>query len=423
MPSNPTIPVRKRSVFLIGGYEPKSSDAFFKRTRRELARYADNWNTTAEMEAASLSEDQLVATARIQSHSPSGHVDTRFNFFVWNDIVLSDFAQPTVVRVAKYVRTVLDYLLTGTFTSIVKHALRFSAYFLYPAIALALITIAAFLVGAGIARVGFVGSIAVGCIAAVAVWHGLLNLAGRRWFVLHLMDLWSFSSAYLHGRRPDAERHVQRYAAAVVERAKGGHDDEIVLVGHSTGGALILDIAATAIAMYPQMGSGRAKVTILTVGSTALKIGLHPAADRFRSQVQRIVDCKHVNWIECQSKTDAINFYQTDPTAAMRLVQRDKSPIPQVHLVRIRDTLQPEAYKRFRYNFFRVHYQFVMANTRQYAYDFFVMCCSDRLLCDSLGTSLLYTPPGRSQTVASDQSASEIEQNKEPARHSSKIAA
>ena len=31
--------VARRSVFLIGGYEPKSSDAFFKRTRRELARF------------------------------------------------------------------------------------------------------------------------------------------------------------------------------------------------------------------------------------------------------------------------------------------------------------------------------------------------------------------------------------------------
>lgn len=423
MPPSPANQVRKRSVFLIGGYEPKSSDAFFKRTRRELARYADTWDATAEMEAASLSEDQLVATARIQAQSPSGQVDTHFNFFVWNDIVLGDFAKPMVVRVAKYVLTVLDYLVSGTFASIVKHAWRFSAYFLYPAIALAVISVAAMVVGAGIASVGFPASAAAGCTAAVALWYGLLKLAGRRWFVLHLMDLWSFSSAYLHGRRPDAERHVQRYASAVVLRARHGEDDEIVLVGHSTGGALILDIAATAIAMYPQLGSGKAKVTILTVGSTALKIGLHPAADRFRTQVQKIVDCKGVDWVECQSKTDAINFYRTDPAAAMQLEQRDETPIPQVHLVRIRDTLQPEAYKRFRYNFFRVHYQFIMANTRQYAYDFFVMCCSDRLFRDSLGTSLLYTPPGRSERAEPSSSITELEQDKEPEKHSSRIAA
>ena len=53
------------------------------------------------------------------------------------------------------------------------------------------------------------------------------------------MDLWSFSRDHLRGLRPDAEQHIERFARAVVEQARRGEDDEIVLVGHSTGGALI----------------------------------------------------------------------------------------------------------------------------------------------------------------------------------------
>ncbi len=74
----------------------------------------------------------------------------------------------------------------------------------------------------------------------------------------------------------------------------------------------------------------------------------------------------------------------------MHLTPSRSDAVPQVHLVRVREMLQPAAYKRFKYNLFRVHYQFVMANTKRYAYDFFMMCCGDRFLAETLGESLRY---------------------------------
>ena len=95
-----------------------------------------------------------------------------------------------------------------------------------------------------------------------------------------------------------------------------------------------------------------------------------------------------------------INFYKTDPVVAMRLHSQRADAFPQVHVVRVREMLQPEAYKRFKFNLFRVHYQFIMANTRRYAYDFFMMCCGERLFAEMLGDSLRYLP------VAAEQSRS-----------------
>lgn len=389
-PSSPT--VKKRSVFLIGGYEPKSSDAFFKRTRRELGRFCECWDVQAAMQDQSISSDGLVATAQIDADMQGDAVRTNVNFFVWNDIVLSDFRRPTLVRVAKYATTFADYLLTGTFFRIVASAWRFSLYFLYPAIALGVISLIAAGLGLGISSLGFTAAGGVAAVTAAAAWWGLLKLSGRRWYVMHLMDLWSFSRDYLYGRRPDAQQHIHSYAQAVVAQAQQGEDDEIILVGHSTGGALILDIAATALELLPSLGQSGPRITVLTVGSTALKIGLHPAADAFRAKVQRLVNAQSVNWIECQAMTDVVNFYKTDPAGAMKLTSPRHDSVPQVHLVRVRDMLQKEAYKRFRYNFFRVHYQFIMANTKQYAYDFFMMCCSQRYFAEQLGSSLRHHP-------------------------------
>jgi XapX domain-containing protein len=240
-----------------------------------------------------------------------------------------------------------------------------------------------------------------GLVGLLAV-YGLLRWSGRRWFVMHLMDLWSFSREHLRGQRADAEDHIARFAQAVVERARRAVDDEIVLVGHSTGGALILEIAAEALAREPQLGQIGPRLTILTVGSTALKIGLHPAAKKFRQRVQTLVDAPALGWIECQAHTDIINFYKTDPVSAMQLNSHRPDAFPEVHVVRVRDMLQPEIYKRFKFNLFRVHYQFIMANTQRYAYDFFMMCCGERLLVDMLGESLRYRPVAKSKLQPSE---------------------
>jgi pimeloyl-ACP methyl ester carboxylesterase len=400
---NATAPtVSRRSIFLIGGYEPKSSEAFFRRTSRELTRFCETWEVEANMSEQTLSSDGLLATAHVQSDMHGKHVFTEFNFFVWNDIVLGDFARPTWSRLGRYVVTVADYLFTGTFFRIFRQSWQFSLYFLYPACMLVLFCLFGLGLGWAVAQLPLPASPWMGGGLGLLTVYGLLRWSGRRWFVMHLMDLWSFSREHLRGQRADAEAHIARFAQAVVERARRAIDDEIVLVGHSTGGALILEIAAEALAREPRLGQIGPRLTILTVGSTALKIGLHPAAHKFRQRVQALVDAPALGWIECQAHTDVINFYKTDPVSAMQLNSHRPDAFPQVHVVRVRDMLQPEIYKRFKFNLFRVHYQFIMANTQRYAYDFFMMCCGERLLVDMLGESLRYRPIAKSKLQPSE---------------------
>ena len=92
------------------------------------------------------------------------------------------------------------------------------------------------------------------------------------------MDLWSFSRDFLFNTNETIKYKLDRLANHIVAADQSNNYDEILLIGHSTGGALILDAAARAAEKGPNFGSGNAVVTVLTVGSTALKIGLHPAA-------------------------------------------------------------------------------------------------------------------------------------------------
>ena len=212
-------------------------------------------------------------------------------------------------------------------------------------------------------------------LVGISVFGAALWTLGKRWSVAHLMDLWSFSLDFIRGRRPDADALLQRFAEEIVASVHAGSYDEVILIGHSTGGMLMIDTAARCCSIESAFPDLAGKVVLLTLGSTALKAGLHPAGRHFREAVQHLADNGRLNWVEIQCLTDAINFYKTNPVSDIGLKPKPGGAIPIVRTVKVRDMLQPDTYARIKRNLFRVHYQYVFANTKRYWYDFFQICC------------------------------------------------
>lgn len=370
--------ISKRAVFFIGGYDPKTAEAFFGRLGREIARFDKGWGVSTSISSTELVSGGEAARATIRTEAGDWRTETDFNFFVLDKIVLGDFSRPLPLRLWKYLVMFGDYVATGTLFRLFAASWRFGLYMLYPFLMLLAFAAVGSLVGRWLARAGFAGALPLGIAAGVIVFFGLLATLGKRWSITHLMDLWSFSRDYLRGLRPDADAQFHRAGELVASVVARSDYDEVLLIGHSTGGALILDIAANALGADPALAGRKARVCVLTLGSTALKVGLHPAGGSFRRKVQTLVDDGRVDWIEIQCLTDVINFYKSDPAALMKLDPRPAGgllPFPLVRQVRMRDMLEVATYKRIKRNFFRVHYQYIFGNTKRYFYDFFMVCC------------------------------------------------
>ena len=321
--------------------------------------------------------DNVGSRTVVTTKAEAWKVTTDFHFLGVELIVARDFARPLFVRVYRYLLAFFDYWLSGTAFSIFVKSWRFGLYFLYPFAVTCFFFLAVLFASSAALRLASVDLPGLPALIALLALLPLLATLGKRWSVTHLMDLWSFSREYLRGRRPEAEALLQSYAAIVVETAKAQQFDEIILIGHSTGGGLILDIAARSLKADPDLAR-RTEVTLLTLGSTALKFGLHPAAKAYRSKVQSLVDETPLGWSEFQCLVDVINFYNTHPVDDMGLKQREQGAFPMVRRIRPRDMLEPAAYRRMKGRFFRLHYQFISANTLQYYYDFFMICFGPR---------------------------------------------
>ena len=106
----------------------------------------------------------------------------------------------------------------------------------------------------------------------------------------------------------------------------------------------------------------------LTVGSSIMKIGLHPAAERLRRLVGRVGAEKPLFWVEYQAKVDPINFYKTDPVEDLG---NAKTGRPVVKQIRIRSMMGDADYRRAQRSSLHLHRQFVMPNAKRYFYDFY----------------------------------------------------
>lgn len=265
--------VRSRCVFFIGGYERKTPKAFFERLAREMRHFQATWGVdTSTTDISTLSADVSGVTV-VASEADAWRVTTEFRFLSLDSIVATDNARYLPVRVFRYLVAFFDYWLSGAAFSIFAKSWRFGLYFLYPFVMTAFFFLAVLLISSAILRFAGVQAPGLPALIALLALFPLLATLGKRWSVTHLMDLWSFSLEYVRGRRPETETLMERYAAIVAETVNARQFDEILFVGHSTGGGLILDIAARSLKAAPDLARRGAEVSLLTLGSTALKFG------------------------------------------------------------------------------------------------------------------------------------------------------
>ena len=94
---------------------------------------------------------------------------------------------------------------------------------------------------------------------------------------------------------------------------------------------------------------------------------------KLRAVFARLAIEPSITWIDSQSRKDVLNFWEFDPVAGLGIPVGPERCNPIIWRVRFRDMLSAEFYRRIRFNFFRLHYQFIMANDQRAPYDYFML--------------------------------------------------
>jgi hypothetical protein len=381
-------PVAKRLVFHIGGYDPITSHASAQRRFvREIARFQRTWSLNAAVDGLDDTADEV--RWNVTTTGPDWLVETDYRLVRWHDVIEAFGRRSIGSRISVGILAFFDFVLSGTLWRYLMTNWRYALFFLYPLVMFGLLIAAAYLIG--VLAFKITGSI------PIATGGGLFGFAAvlaGPWRWLHLGDLfddWIFSHEYIRCGNSEIEQKLDRLAAELVAAASNSTADEILVIGHSLGAVLAVDLLDRALKLDPALGRNKIPVTFLSVGSSILKIGLHPRAIRFRTAMERVAKSRAIFWGDYQALIDPLNFYKSRPMAEMGLSAENEAT---VRIVKLSRMLDDDVYQRIRFNFFRVHNQFVSGNDRRTSYDYFMLTCGPI--------------SAKSQTVAPDGAVSMI---------------
>ena len=390
---------RRRYVYHLAGYGPIGA-GWYRVFKRELATFARTWNVSAQVSEPNPQPATSSTHWQVTTSGPNWRVETGYGMLVWDDIILSDLARPITRRLAGSSLAFLDIMLTGSAVRYFKANWQYGLFFLFPFVLLLVFLVVAVVIAHYVATSllsSYALQVASFVTLSAAIFIVLLRWPGQRWSVQHGLEDWVFSWDYLYGRRPDVEARVDRFAEALVARSRDAAVDEIVVVGHSMGSTLAVEVVARALEIDPKLGRHGPAVCLLTVGSTIPKFALHPAGERFRRHAAQIVAEPAIAWAEYQARSDLISFYKFDPVKLARFYGDPRRGKPLMRRVWIQDMLTPRTYWRIRLKFMRMHHQFVMANERRSTYDYYMMVCGPIPFARST-----MAPTGPVELIASD---------------------
>jgi len=376
------------------GYDPRGLDQHYRMFRAETRKFCCVHGVDAKVSKIERPTNRHSACWSIKTTGDGWSVDTTYEFLRWEDIMQRDFAHTTAWKVFHAFAAIATMVADGTFAKIVRARWQFACFLAYPFVVFLLYIVAASLIGMAaslLARL-LVPGVLLSDFAGIAVAAAALVLIVR-WLepytkVLYLFVDGATTYQFVKRQRPDWEERMQLFASYVVEAANKNDADEIIIVGHSSGSFLALDALDRALALDPKLGLHGQRVVVLTVGANLPIVGFNPCATWFRDRLRRLGAEPTIDWIDCQSRKDVMNFYVFDPIAGHGIDLGSRRVNPHVVPVRFRDCISPDRYPWFRWRFFRMHFQFVMANDRPAPYDYFMIVCGPfdlRLRADGPG--------------------------------------
>jgi len=361
------VPITKRLVFHIGGYDPITPpQGAYRRFLRELSRFERTWSVKASVGAPDVSTDEMKWT--VTTTGPNWRVESNYHLVRWDDVIQAQSRQPLWRRLPLGILAFLDFVFAGALWGYFRTNWHYAVFFLYPFTLFFVLVVIALATGMLIGRADAL----IGSLTGLATFAVLLAGPWRWLHLAPLFDDWIFSRIYIRVGCPVLSRRLDRIAQQVIEAATKSSVEEILLVGHSLGAVLAVDLINKILALQPALGLGGRRVAFLTIGSSVLKIGLHRDASDFRAAVERVASAPGVFWGDYQARVDIMNFYGTDPMVEMALIPNGR---PVVRLVEIGRMLEHAMYRQLRLRFFRLHCQFISGNDRRAEYDYFMLVC------------------------------------------------
>jgi hypothetical protein len=377
------VQVRKRLVIYVQGYDPRGLAEYYRMFRREYRRTCELYGLTGTVGRIEDNAEKFNTSWNVTINGDGWQVATRYMFLRWEDIIRKDFGRPAWWKIVHMYRVFGAAIFNGVFLRILRAHWRFGLFMIYPMMLMTIwLMLGAFVGTLCMKLVGALDAPAlvanlVGVVTGLGTFASALWLTEPRTYLLYLCDDGISTHQFAHGERRDWEQRMEFFAGNVVDAVRDSNADEVIVVGHSSGSFLAVDVLDRALTRDPALGKHGPRVRLLTIGANLPIVGFHPEAQWFRDRLRRLGTAADIDWVDYQSRHDIMNFWPFDPVAGHGILLADgERRNPTVVSISFRDLWKLGNFGRRRWRFFQAHFQFLLANERLgAAYDYYLICC------------------------------------------------
>ncbi len=369
--------VRRRRVYYISGYDPQGPRRYYQLYRDESQKQAEISNY--EIDVTSLQYEKGASAATWSAELREGGLTStaEITMLRWDDIARAWMRMPMWRIYILMVKTFWRYVGSGAFSALSKIRRLSTWVGMYPVIFLTLYLLLAIFNG-GLA-VWLFSSVSglppwAGAPLFVIVFYGLMKLSrhvDEKLLVYYLMCDFGFTAAHSKGEAPEIEERVDVFAKRVFDDWSKNDCDEVLIVGHSSGGSYAASVAARVV----QMGADKRKgphLSFLTLGQTIPMLSFLPGAELLRDELRLLGRAEEIEWIDVSSPADGGCYALSDPVGVSgQAPPRRERRNPKVISATFWEAISPEMKAELKNKWFRIHIQYLCAFDRPVDFDYF----------------------------------------------------
>jgi pimeloyl-ACP methyl ester carboxylesterase len=193
-----------------------------------------------------------------------------------------------------------------------------------------------------------------------------------RYSMYWMVRSYHFTALQAQGRTPDLEQRLNEQAVRLADRLLADTDDEVLVVGHSSGAIMAAIVVARALALRPDLLGGGRRISLLTLGQWLPLLGLLPMANAFRAELAVLAAEPSLDWVDFSAPPDGCCFALCDPLQACG-VATDKDRCMRFKLLnpRFADMFDSAAYRALKKDRFELHFQYLKVSPRPVDYNYF----------------------------------------------------
>ena len=392
--------VKHRQIYFMSGFDPRGVSHYYRLYRDQamqqqkagglclsvgpLQRNLDHFVSHWEIRDLSIN-DMASGTAKHEAkeHANGDAIEwttiSTYHFLHWDDIVRKHWLRGDLTVALNYLHTFWVYLSTGTLSQIARLAWPPFITAIAPLIMLLMVLIF------GLASISWVSPTVPNAWLIISIrgilvlvflvfTHKIIQQLNLRYKIFWLLRIYYFAAQQAHERVTELAQRLDYFARYIVEHAEPT-TDEILIVGHSIGSIMVTDLIGRILQQHANFcASGMPRLSLMTLGECIPIVSLIPSAKRYRDNLVRIRDCQQLEWIDFTAPTDGICFALTDPLSASGLKQSQPNhPKPKLLSPRYAQLFTAHTYSSIRRNWYRNHFQYLMAGEVLGTYDYFAI--------------------------------------------------